>query len=98
VTVGFGTCQWAWALDAVHDRGDSTPVSLDAQQFTVNLLRDLGADPGTVMDGVELQAVNSLDEYGFEPGVTPPGTTFTRDGRPILTYALVGGVIIQIGD
>ena len=98
VTVGFGTCQWAWALDAAHDRGESTPVSLDAQQFTVNLLRDLGADPGTVMDGVELQAVNSLDEYGFEPGVTPPGTTFTRDGRPILTYAKVGGVIIQIGD
>ena len=96
LTVGFGTCQWSWTLDGTHDRG-STVVSPAAQQFTVNLLRDLGAEPATVTSGVTLQPVNSLDEYGLIPPASVSGT-FTSDGRPILTYAKVGGVIIQIGD
>ena len=67
LTIGFGTCQWAWTLDGTHDRGATTP-SPAAQQFTVNLLRDLGADPATPMLGVTLRARNELDEYGTEPG------------------------------
>lgn len=72
MTVGFGTCQWSWALDGTHDRGAGTAPSLAAQQFTVNLLRDLGADPATLMAGVTLQPVNDLDDYALVPGGGEP--------------------------
>lgn len=74
VVVGFGTCQWAWALDAVHDR-ESTPVNTAAQQFTINLLRDLGAAPATLMSGMTLSAPASLDSYGIDPNGPDPDTT-----------------------
>ena len=67
LTVGFGTCQWSWALDNNHDRGTQTEATLAAQQFTINLLNDLGAAPATLMSGVVLQPVNDLDEYGLVP-------------------------------
>lgn len=69
-TVGFGTCQWAWTLDGTHDRGSMSP-SPAAQQFTVNLLRDLGATPATPMSGVTLRPITPLDEYAVEPGEDP---------------------------
>lgn len=72
LTVGFGTCQWSWALDTTHDRATTTPSSLAAQQFTINLLNDLGAAPATLMSGVVLQPVNDLDEYGLVPGDPDP--------------------------
>jgi hypothetical protein len=99
LTVGFGTCQWAWALDNEHDRGDATPVSRDAQQFTANLLRDLGADPATVMTEIELQPRNSLDEYGLAPGgSTGPGHGVWRtfDGRQLVLHTLVGGELVRL--
>lgn len=68
VTVGFGTCQWSWLLDSTHDRGQGNEVSLSAQQFTANLLKDLGASPGTLMPGLVNRPANSLDEYGLVPG------------------------------
>ena len=90
VTVGLGTCQWGWALDATHDRGTGAEVHPDAQQFTVNLFRDLGADPATLMSSVALQPRNSLDEYGLIPGSSTPhapsaprNLAFTRDGNEI---------------
>lgn len=67
LTVGFGTCQWSWALDGTHDRGTGTEVSLAAQQMTINMLRDFGAEPQTLMAGITLQPINSLDEYGLDP-------------------------------
>ena len=81
LTIGFGTCQWSWALDGTHDRGTGTEVSLAAQQMTVNMLRDLGAEPQTLMAGVVLQPINSLDEYGFDPSAPPPPVELiARDG------------------
>lgn len=67
VTVGFGTCQWSWALNDVHDRGGATPVSLAAKQFTANLLKDLGATPHTLQPELEDREANNLDEYGLIP-------------------------------
>jgi hypothetical protein len=75
--VGFGTCQWAWALDSVHDRSNTSPVNTAAQQFTVNLLRDLGAAPATLMSGMTLSAPAALDAYGTTPAA-PAGVV--RDG------------------
>lgn len=81
LTIGFGTCQWSWVLDGTHDRGTGTEVSLAAQQMTVNMLRDLGAEPQTLMSGVALQPINSLDEYGFDPTAPPPPVELiARDG------------------
>ncbi len=89
LTIGFGTCQWAWTLDATHDRG-STAVSTAAQQFTINVLNDLGAPPGSLMGGMGLQEITPLDDYGRIPGDAPepPVTTsfFLEDGTPLEAY------------
>jgi hypothetical protein len=101
VTVGFGTCQWAWALDSTHDRGTAT-TSVAARQFTVNLLRDLGADPQTLMSGVTLQPQNSLDEYGLNPDDDPPlpseptSVVFGEDGSAYTPYILLSGQLHQV--
>ncbi|GAB3795498.1 N,N-dimethylformamidase beta subunit family domain-containing protein [Micromonospora zhanjiangensis] len=42
---GFGTCQYAWGLDDVHERSGTSAVSPVLQQALVNLLADLGAVP-----------------------------------------------------
>lgn len=101
LTVGFGTCQWAWTLDGTHDRGATTP-SPSAQQFTVNLLRDLGADPATLMPGITLQPVNSLNEYGRDPDDGGPipnpdgeGWRFF-DGTTSTPFTLVNGELVQL--
>lgn len=87
VTVGFGTCQWSWSLDEVHDRGGATPASLAAQQFTVNLLGDLGAAPSTLMAGLVVRDPEPLDIYGLEPSDEPPPPPQTSfylgDGTPL---------------
>jgi hypothetical protein len=73
VTVGFGTCQWSWGLDDTHDRG-GIPSSSNAQQFTVNLLGDLGAQPATLQVGMVARTPKTLDNYGLKPGSTPSGS------------------------
>ncbi len=45
IVFGAGTVQWSWGLDSVHDRG-SAPPDLRMQQMTVNLLADMGVEPG----------------------------------------------------
>ena len=101
LTVGFGTCQWAWTLDGQHDRGiGELGINIDAQKFTVNLLRDMGADPGTLMSGITLQAKNSLDEYGLDPG----GSSSTEEGwynnaqEQIFPYTLIDGTLVPLFD
>ena len=48
---GAGTVQWAWGLDANHDRPArrSTP---SMQQATVNLFADMGVQPATLQPGL----------------------------------------------
>ena len=48
---GAGTIQWSWGLDGTHDRGGSTADSR-MQQATVNLLADMGVQPGTLQAGL----------------------------------------------
>lgn len=94
LTVGFGTCQWSWALDNRHDRGGAG-LSLDAQKFTINLLRDLGAPPGTLMAGIAVQPKHNLDEYGFVPGGGGPGPDpdaggwYAANGTPLTSYLML---------
>ena len=58
---GAGTIQWSWGLDGNHDRGGSTPDPR-MQQATVNLLADMGAQPGTLQG--DLVAGYRLDRHG----------------------------------
>lgn len=66
LVVGFGTWQWPWGLDSVHDRGGNVADSR-IQQATLNLLVDLGADPTTPMAGLILPTAEHLSVYGEVP-------------------------------
>lgn len=92
VTVGFGTCQWSWTLDGTHDRGTTTPQPA-AQQFMINLLRDLGAEPTTLMSGVSLQPQNSLDVYGLDPS---SAGWRKSDGSRLYPFLMVESELVQL--
>ena len=47
---GSGTVQWSWGLDAENE-GGVTP-DRNMQQATVNLLADMGTQPGSLMSGI----------------------------------------------
>jgi hypothetical protein len=72
---GAGTIQWAWGLDANHDGATSTPNAA-IQQATVNLLADMGAQPGTLQPGL-VAAFPSTDGTAPTSTITSPssGTT-----------------------
>ena len=55
---GAGTVQWAWGLDANHDRA-GTPVSQVMQQATVNLFADMNVQPSTLQAGLSAQSPSS---------------------------------------
>lgn len=63
-----GSVQWGWGLDAEHD-GDGAPADRRMQQAQVNLLADMGALPGDLMDDL-VPATESAD-------ATPPTTVIT---------------------
>jgi hypothetical protein len=48
---GAGTVQWSWGLDSTHDRG-SAAADTAVRQATVNLLADMGAQPGSLQAGL----------------------------------------------
>ncbi len=71
---GAGTVQWAWGLDDTNAWSSAGPSSSSQpdptmQQATVNLLADMGAQPGTLMTGL-VPATASTD-------TTPPTSTIT---------------------
>ena len=59
--------QWAWGLDGNHDRGAAAPDQA-MQQATVNLLADMGAQPGYAADP-DLIAAASASTDTFAPDV-----------------------------
>jgi hypothetical protein len=65
---GAGTVQWAWGLDATHDRG-SDPANASMQQATVNLFADMGVQPATLQSGL-VAATASTD-------VAPPAVVIS---------------------
>jgi hypothetical protein len=89
---GAGTVQWAWGLDAQHDRNqpapNNTPADSRMQQATINLLADMGVQPaGTLLSGLTT-ASKSID-------TVPPASTITRpnSSAPIptgRTYRITG--------
>lgn len=90
VVVGFGTCQWSWSLDIVHDRGGNY-VQPAAQQFMVNLLGDLGAQPGTLMAGLTATGAQSLDNYGLVPSLDSHYSVFGREAPAFVPNLMTDG-------
>src|SRR5437762_5449939 len=79
---GAGTVQYSWGLDATHDRtGPAADVRL--QQATVNLLADMGAQPGSLQVGL-VGASPSLDNLAPTSTVTSPASGATvQSGTPV---------------
>ena len=79
---GAGTIQWSWGLDGEHDRGESTPDSR-MQQATVNLLADMGAQPGS-LQGSLVSATATTDASPPQAAIaTPAGGAEVESGEPI---------------
>ncbi|MEU8241822.1 DUF4082 domain-containing protein [Actinoplanes missouriensis] len=89
---GAGTVQWSWGLDSDHDRGSGAP-STPMRQATVNLLADMGVQPGTLQAGLTA-ATASTDTTGPSAVITTPaaGTTL-QAGSP----AVVSGTATDTG-
>ncbi|HEX4440109.1 MAG TPA: N,N-dimethylformamidase beta subunit family domain-containing protein [Thermoanaerobaculia bacterium] len=98
---GAGTVQWSWGLDAHHDRG-SNATDASMQQATVNLLADMGVQPGTLQSGL-VAAAASTDATPPTSQVTAPapganlpsGSPFLIAGTAADSGGLVGGVEVS---
>jgi len=95
---GAGTVQWSWGLDNIHDRGSAAP-STAMQQATVNLLADMGVQPGSLMSGL-VAATASTDVQAPVPVITSPtnGATVTANTAVSIsgTATDAGGVVAGI--
>ncbi|MCU1518999.1 MAG: hypothetical protein JWQ75_3720, partial [Pseudarthrobacter sp.] len=96
-----GSVQWTWGLDQQHD-GPGAPADPRMQQAQVNLLADMGAQPGT-LDKALTRATASSDLTG--PTVTisapaqgatiPQGSSVTVAGSATDAGGIVSGVEVS---
>ncbi len=79
---GAGTVQWSWGLDGVHDRGGSIPDPR-MQQATVNLLADMGAQPGSLQLDLD-PATKSIDTTAPTTAISSPvANAEVENGKPL---------------
>ena len=99
---GAGTVQWAWGLDASHDRG-SAAADVRMQQATLNLLADMGAQPSTLQSGL-VAATASADATRPTSTITAPANNGTVQPNSTVTISgtaadtgggVVGGVEVS---
>ncbi|WP_461476591.1 DUF4082 domain-containing protein [Microbacterium sp. HJ5] len=64
--------QWGWGLDQTHD-GSGAAADSRMQQAQVNLLADMGAQPGSLMAGLSA-ATKSTDTTAPTTTITSPST------------------------
>ncbi|WP_306214298.1 N,N-dimethylformamidase beta subunit family domain-containing protein [Actinoplanes sp. RD1] len=98
---GAGTVQWSWGLDSSHDRG-SGAASTPMRQATVNLLADMGVQPGTLQAGLTA-ATASTDSTGpaatIDPLTAQVGSPVTVSGTATDTGGgVTGGVEVSTDD
>jgi Domain of unknown function (DUF4082)/Bacterial Ig-like domain/Bacterial Ig domain/Glycosyl hydrolases family 16 len=100
---GAGTVQWSWGLDGEHDRGSAAP-DVRMQQATVNLLADMGVQPGTLRPGL-VAATASADSAPPISTITSPAAGSTvQSGGPVTIAGtatdagggVVGGVEVSV--
>ena len=93
VVVGFGTVQWSWGLDTMHDATNSSgAANLSMQQFTYNLLRDFGATPASPHAGITTSAPASLDAYGIMANDSSGDVSVVATATITATGAVTGGL------
>jgi hypothetical protein len=103
---GAGTVQWSWGLDPSHDNdGQFTGQSAaDArmQQATVNLLADMGAQPGGLQTDLQPASASadtdpptSLIEFPTDRSSVRIGKTITIKGTASDVGGVVGGVEVS---
>jgi hypothetical protein len=91
---GAGTVQWSWALDTTNAWGHAGPSGLpdrDAQQATVNLFADMGAQPATLIPGLAVTCPPA--------DATPPTSAITADSGGVITGTATdagGGVVAGV--
>ncbi|GAA3110283.1 DUF4082 domain-containing protein [Streptosporangium carneum] len=68
---GAGTVQWSWGLDDNHDAYDTVPTDPSMRQATVNLLADMGVQPGSLQGGLTA-ATASADTVAPTATITAP--------------------------
>ncbi|NKM36058.1 DUF4082 domain-containing protein, partial [Rhizobium laguerreae] len=90
---GAGTVYWTWGLSDNHDN-QATPTDPRVQQAMVNLLADMGIQPGTLQSGL-VAATGSTDNLAPTSIITVPataavGSTVTITG----TAADTGGGVV----
>ncbi|WP_243726948.1 DUF4082 domain-containing protein [Actinocrispum wychmicini] len=96
-----GTVQWSWGLDNEHLFATGTPTAdVRMQQATVNLLADMGVQPGTLMPGLVL-ATASTDVAAPVVTITPSlppvvGSPYTASGTVSDIAGKVAGVEVSV--
>jgi hypothetical protein len=93
-----GTLQWAWGLDANHDR-PTAPADPRMQQATVNLFADMGVQPATLRPGL-VAATQSTDATRPVSVINPVplarvNQPVTISGTALDTGGVVGGIDIS---
>ena len=99
---GSGTIQWPWGLDANHNDPlqSQTQPDVRIQQATVNLLADMGIQPGTLQPGL-VQASQSTDTAPPTSVITsPPSGSIVSAGNLITITGTAtdtgGGVVAGV--
>jgi hypothetical protein len=82
---GAGTVFWSWGLSAEHDLAP-TPTDPDVQQAMVNLLADMGVQPGSMQSGL-VPATKSTDSTPPTSSITTPanGASFAEGQAVVIS-------------
>ncbi|KZS55970.1 N,N-dimethylformamidase beta subunit family domain-containing protein, partial [Rhizobium anhuiense] len=93
---GAGTVYWTWGLSDNHDL-TATPTDPRVQQAMVNLLADMGIQPGTLQSGL-VAATASSDNVAPTSIITAPSTATVGSAVTITGTATDtgGGVIAGV--
>ncbi|RUL99617.1 DUF4082 domain-containing protein [Rhizobium chutanense] len=90
---GAGTVYWTWGLSDNHDN-EATPTDPRVQQAMVNLLADMGIQPGTLQSGLTA-ATGSSDHVAPTSVITVPATVAANSTVTISgTAADTGGGVV----
>jgi hypothetical protein len=97
-----GTAQWGWGLDDVHDGGTPPTAQTAIQQATLNMLADMGVQPGAPRPGLvpaspSTDATPPVSAVAFPaPGASvAPGSLVTISGTASDAGGQVGGVEVS---
>jgi hypothetical protein len=94
-----GSVQWSWGLDGTHDDGSFAPDP-SMQQATINLLADMGAQPGSIMSGM-VAATASTDHTAPTSVINfPTAASGVATNVPLTLYGTAtdagGGVVAGV--